>query len=207
MFFTLASAYVVFLVAVVSPGPDFAVTVQNSVRHGLRAGVWVAMGIAGGNFVQIGLVNFGLGALLAHSVIAFSIMKFAAAGYLCWIGVKALRSKPYAKDQAALETAVKCITDGAAFRQGMTANMLNPKAAMFWLSFFTLIVTPDMPSTVLWGFVGLLVVSVAAWFSLVALFLSRPRVREAFMRLGHWFDRVTGAVLIALGIKVALGQK
>lgn len=204
MLFTLLSAYAVFLVAVMSPGPDFAITVQSSVRYGRRAGVLTALGITCGNFVQIALVNVGLGALLARSVMAFTVLKFVAAAYLAYIGFKALRSKPANPDSAA---PVEGVPDTQAFRRGFIANIANPKATLFWLSFFTLVVTPGMPPPVLWGFVGLLAVSVFAWFSLVSFIMSQPAVRRKFLRLGHWFDRATGAVLIALGLRVAFAHR
>jgi RhtB (resistance to homoserine/threonine) family protein len=203
MLLTLLSAYAVFLVAVLSPGPDFAVTVRNSVRFGRRAGVLTAFGIACGNLVHIAYVGVGLGALIAHSVVAFSVMKFIAAAYLAWIGSRALCSKPYKADIAPPDTA----PDTHSFRRGFVTSALNPKAALFWLSYFTVVLEPRMPAAVLSGFVALLVVSVAAWFSLVSCVMSRPAVREKFLRMGHWFDRATGAVLIALGVKVALTQR
>jgi threonine/homoserine/homoserine lactone efflux protein len=199
MLLTLLSAYAVFLVAVMSPGPDFAVTVQSSVRHGLRAGVLTACGIA--------YVSVGIGALIAHSIVAFNVMKFAAAAYLAWIGAKALRSRPQAAAEDADPVAAVPIADGAAFRRGAACAMLNPKAALFWLSFFTLVIDPHMPPALLCGFVAALIISVAAWFGVVALVMSRLAVRARFLRLGHWFDRATGAVLIALGVKVALAQR
>jgi RhtB (resistance to homoserine/threonine) family protein len=206
MLLALLSAYVISLVALVSPGPDFAITVQSSVRHGFRAGVLTACGIACGNMIHVTYVNIGLGALIAHSVVAFNVMKLAAAAYLAWIGAKALRSRPAAP--AAGEVApAEGVADAQAFRRGLVANVLNPKAALFWLSYFTLVLDPHMPAAVLAAFIALQAVTIAAWFSFVALVMSRPAVRAKFLRLGHWFDRATGAVLIALGVKVALAQR
>jgi RhtB (resistance to homoserine/threonine) family protein len=206
MSFALLSAYIVAVIAMMSPGPDFAVTVQTSVRHGGRAGIFTALGIACGTLVHFAYINIGLGALIAHSVVAFNVMKFAAALYLGYIGFKALRSQP--KRGGAEENTARAeeLSDARAFRRGFVTNALNPKAALFFLSYFTLVVDPNMPAMTLAGFVTLLAFTTAAWFSLVSWGFSRPRVREQFLRLGHWFDRTTGAILVALGVRVALAH-
>lgn len=207
MLLPLFSAYTVFLIALASPGPDFAVTVQMSVRHGRRAGIFTALGIACGNLLHIVTVNIGLGAIIAHSIVAFSMMKYAAAAYLVYIGLKALRSTPYAAEKKETAGVAQMLPDTYAFRRGAVTAMLNPKAALFWLSYFALALDPRMPLPVLLGFVALLLATAAVWFSMVACFLSQARIREKFMRLGHWFDRATGIVLIALGVKVAFAQR
>ena len=200
----LISAYVVFILALMSPGPDFAITVRNSVRHGRACGVATALGIALANLVHISYVTIGLGALIARSLIAFTVLKYLAAAYLVWIGVKALRSRPISAEHSAPLRVSSSITRRDAFLQGLLTNVLNPKAAVFWLSYLTIVLDPHMSRTLLLGFMAVQIFSVYIWFSLVAHVMSRARVRQKFLQLGHWFDRVTGAVLVALGVKVAL---
>ncbi len=209
MLFTLMSAYGVFLLAVISPGPDFVITVQSSLRHGVRAGIWTALGIALANLIHIAYVHVGIGALIAHSLLAFTILKLLAAGYLIYLGVGALRSTPQGAEAMAQSLAQPGAASGSgsAFRQGFVTNALNPKAALFWLSYLTLVIDATMPTALLFGFISLLITTAFIWFSLVAYFLSRRTVRERFLRCGHWFDRVTGAVLVGLGIKVALSAR
>jgi len=202
MLLTLIPAYGLFLLAVMSPGPDFVMTVQNSVRHGARAGMATALGIALANLIHIAYVHIGIGALIAHSLLAFSILKLLAATYLIYLGYKALRSRAGTAD-IALGTAGDSSLR-AAFGQGFVTNALNPKAAIFWLSYLTIVVDPAMPTALLWGFIALLLLTAFVWFSLVAYFLTRQAIRQQFMRCGHWFDRVMGVLLVGLGIKVAL---
>lgn len=202
MLLTLIPAYGLFLLAVMSPGPDFIMTVQNSVRHGARAGMATALGIALANLIHIAYVHIGIGALIAHSLLAFSILKLLAATYLIYLGYKALRSRAGTAD-IALGTAGDSSLR-AAFGQGFVTNALNPKAAIFWLSYLTIVVDPAMPTALLWGFIALLLLTAFVWFSLVAYFLTRQTIRQQFMRCGHWFDRVMGVLLVGLGIKVAL---
>lgn len=188
-----------------SPGPDFAMTVQNSLRFGARAGVLTALGIMCGNAIQIALINVGLGALIAHSLILFNILKYAAGAYLAYLGYKALRAKPVSLNDAPQGAAAPRNRDS--FAQGFIANLLNPKATIFWLSYFAVVLRPDLPQLVLVEFLAVVLASVFLWFSAVAFFLSRTRVREAFLRLGHWLDRATGIVLIGFGVTVALARR
>ncbi len=206
MLLTLIPAYGLFLLAVMSPGPDFIMTVQNSVRHGARAGMATALGIALANLIHIAYVHVGIGALIAHSLLAFSILKIMAAAYLIYLGLKALRSRAGTVD-ITLGTAGESTSLRAAFGQGFITNALNPKAAIFWLSYLTIVVDPAMPSALLWGFIALLLLSAFVWFSLVAYFLTRQAIRQRFIRCGHWFDRVMGLLLVGLGIKVALAAR
>lgn len=204
MLFTLISAYGVFLLAVISPGPDFVMTVQSSLRHGVRAGVWTALGIALANLIHIAYVHVGIGALIAHSLLAFTLLKLLAAAYLIYLGIGALRSTRSGTASAAKAIVQPVRASRSAFRQGFVTNALNPKAALFWLSYLTLVIDPTMDKALLLGFIALLLATAFAWFSLVAYFLSRQAVRERFLHCGHWFDRAMGAVLVGLGVKVAL---
>lgn len=207
MFLTLIPAYGLFLLAVMSPGPDFIMTVQNSVRHGARAGMATAFGIALANLIHIAYVHIGIGALIAHSLLAFSILKLLAAAYLIYLGAKALCSRAGAADISLGDGKAQAASLPSAFGQGFITNALNPKAAIFWLSYLTIVVDPAMPTATLWGFIALLLVSAFVWFSLVAYFLTRQRIRQQFIRCGHWFDRAMGALLVGLGIKVALSAR
>ncbi len=203
MLLTLVSAFMISVLAMMSPGPDFAIVVRNSVRYGWRSALFTIFGIMATTLIHWTYVNLGLGALIAHSIVAFNILKYLAAAYLIFIGIKALRSKPLKADDIALSNGA-AVSDRQAFMQGVITNILNPKAAMFWLSYFTIVLDPHMEMHILLPFIGLLLLSILCWFSLVAYFMSRARVRLQFLRLGHWFDRAMGAILIALGVKVAL---
>ncbi|MBP7251959.1 MAG: LysE family transporter [Alphaproteobacteria bacterium] len=207
MLLTLIPAYGLFLLAVMSPGPDFIMTVQMSVRHGARAGMATALGIALANLIHIAYVHIGIGALIAHSLLAFSILKLLAAAYLIYLGYKALRSRTGTTDINLDAQQAQTASLRKAFGQGFITNALNPKAAIFWLSYLTIVVDPAMPPALLWSFIALLLLTAFIWFSLVAYFLTRQAIRQQFMRCGHWFDRAMGLLLVGLGIKVALASR
>ena len=192
------------LVASIVPGPDFVMVTRNSMIGGRASGMWTALGVASGVSVWVVATAFGLAALLAASVMAFTVVKIAGALYLVYLGVKSMiaafkdRSRPAAEVEL-----TRRMGAWAAFRSGLLCNLLNPKA----LVFFTALMPQFIGGGAHWSYVGELAVVGAAmnglWFivlaNLVALmrrFLTRPKVRA-------WINGVTGGILVALGLRVA----
>lgn len=196
----------IHLLAVASPGPDFAVVVRESVAHGRRAGTWTALGVGSAIFLHVGYSLLGIGLIVSQSIVLFNVLKWLAAAYLLYIGFKALRAKPAVTGTDTVAALPVVRSAGAAYRAGFMTNGLNPKATLFFLSLFTVVINPHTPLAVQAGYGVYLAVATAAWFCLVALLFSRQRVRAGFARMGHWFDRTMGAVLIALGVKIALTE-
>lgn len=195
----------IHLLAVASPGPDFAVVLKESVAHGRRAGLFTAWGVGMGIFLHVAYSLLGIGLLVSQSVLLFNLLKYLAAAYLVYIGLRALRARP------AGELALPVAEAGArsarsAFVAGFVTNGLNPKATLFFLSLFTVVIDPHTPLAVQAGYGLYLALATALWFCLVALLFSHGRVRRGFARLGHWFDRLMGGVLVALGIKIAFSE-
>jgi len=196
----------IHLLAVASPGPDFAVVVRESVTHGRRAGTWTACGVGTAIFLHVGYSLLGIGLIVSQSIVLFNILKWAAAAYLLYIGYKALRARPASPT---VDTPVPQHverTPKAAFVAGFMTNGLNPKATLFFLSLFTVVINPHTPLLVQAGYGVYLAFATGAWFCLVAMLFSQARVRAGFARMGHWFDRAMGAVLVALGVKIALTE-
>ncbi len=201
---TLAAVNVL---AVMSPGPDFVMAVRNSVVYSRRVGVFTALGFSIGVLVHVTYTVLGIAAIIAQSVMAFNIIKYAGAAYLIWIGYHALRSKGMKTeiiDGVLIKTGVKQMGDFAAFRSGFLTNLLNPKAALFFLAIVSQIIRPETP--LFWQAVYGLTCSVItmAWFSAIAFVLTQGRVRNTFLKATKWIDRACGSLMIALGIKVAL---
>ncbi|MDG9930650.1 MULTISPECIES: LysE family transporter [Pseudomonas] len=196
----------IHLLAVASPGPDFAIVVRESVAHGRRAGTWTALGVGVGIFVHVAYSLLGIGLIVSQSIVLFNALKWLAAAYLFYIGIKALRARPAAAGE--LEVAVDGQQRSArgAFVTGFVTNGLNPKATLFFLSLFTVVINPHTPLAVQAGYGVYLAFATALWFCLVALLFSQRRVRAGFARMGHWFDRLMGAVLVGLGIKLAFTE-
>ncbi len=196
----------VHLIAVASPGPDFAVVVRESVTQGRRAGSWTALGVGCGIFVHVAYSLLGIGLIVSQSIVLFNLFKWLAAGYLIYLGWRALRARPMTLDVPGETNAQVARSAWRAFVIGFVTNGLNPKATLFFLSLFTVVISPDTPLLVQAGYGVYLAAATALWFLLVAWLFSRGRVRAGFARLGHWFDRLTGAVLIGLGARLALSE-
>lgn len=195
----------VHLLAVASPGPDFAIVLRESVSNGRHAGIWTALGVGSGILLHVGYCLLGIGLIVSQSIVLFNLLKWLAAAYLIYIGIRALQARP--ADPASAELApLAARSPRAAFVRGFVTNGLNPKATLFFLSLFTLVISPQTPLLVQAGYGLYLALATAVWFCAVALLLSQARVRRGFVRLGHWFDRLMGAVLVGLGIKVAFSE-
>ena len=186
----------IHLLAVASPGPDFAVVVRESVANGRRAGTWTALGVGCAIFLHVTYSLLGIGLIVSQSIVLFSALK--------WL---ALRAQPAAAggEQELLVEPVQRSARGA-FVSGFVTNGLNPKATLFFLSLFTVVINPHTPLLVQAGYGVYLAVATATWFCLVAWLFSQERVRAGFSRMGHWFDRAMGVVLIGLGVKVAFAK-
>ena len=196
----------IHLLAVASPGPDFAVVVRESVTHGRRAGTWTAFGVGMAIFLHVGYSLLGIGLIVSQSIVLFNALKWLAAAYLLYIGFKALRAGPTAPGSDTVQASTVERTPRAAFVAGFMTNGLNPKATLFFLSLFTVVINPHTPLLIQAGYGAYLAVATGLWFCLVALLFSHARVRSGFARMGHWFDRGMGAVLVALGIKIAFTE-
>nr|WP_268993737.1 LysE family transporter [Stutzerimonas stutzeri] len=196
----------VHLLAVASPGPDFAVVVRESVAQGRRAGSWTALGVGCGIFVHVAYSLLGIGLIVSQSIVLFNLFKWLAAAYLVYLGWRALRARPMSLEAIDGVNAPVARSAWRAFVIGFVTNGLNPKATLFFLSLFTVVISPDTPLLVQAGYGLYLAGATALWFLLVAWLFSRGRVRAGFARMGHWFDRLTGAVLIGLGARLALSE-
>ena len=191
--------------ALLSPGPDFAMIVKQSVSYGRRASIFTSIGIGLGISVHIVYTLLGIGLIISKSIILFNIIKYLGAAYLIYIGYKSLKSKGISL-QTNEEKEVEKISDFKSFYLGFLCNALNPKATLFFLSMFTVIISPNTPLDVQ-AFYGLFcILATTCWFLFLSLILSHSKVKNFLSSFGKWFDRTIGIVLISLGIKVALSK-
>lgn len=194
---------IVHLLAVASPGPDFAVVVKQSVTHGRITALWTSLGVGTGILVHVLYSLLGIGLIISQSIVAFTVMKFIGAVYLMYIGWKALRAGPassrfYSGGKRETPTRAK------AYWTGFLTNGLNPKATLFFLSLFTVVIAASTPLGVQVFYGIYMALATALWFSGVSLVFSSSRVRVLFGKIGHWFERLMGGVLLLLGIKLII---
>lgn len=203
---------VAHLLAAASPGPDFAMVVRQSLAHGRRAAVWTSIGIGTAILLHVTYSLLGIGILLVSSRAAFTAVKFAGAGYLAWIGLKALSSRPRSNMSAAPKGAEAELlrpsepTPREAWTTGFLTNALNPKVTLFFVAIFATVIDPATPKVIQAAYGAWMSVATMAWFSLVSVFFTREQVRRAFLRGGHWIDWAMGVVLIGLATALALAS-
>lgn len=192
-----AAVLIAHLLAVISPGPDFAVVTRQTLLHGRAAGVWTALGIATGIVFHVGYGLFGLGWLIERFPWLLQLLRALGGLFLLYLGLGALGSRPAA---AAAAPAAEVLPPGQSFRIGLLCNLLNPKAVLFFVSLFAAVIGPQTPLWLRLALAAAIVGSTAAWFCFLALALGAERVRSRLLRHGHWIDRATGAVLVGLAI-------
>jgi RhtB (resistance to homoserine/threonine) family protein len=194
----------VVVLGAMSPGPDFAVVVRRSAVSGRGYGMAAALGISVGVFAWVVAAATGVAALLAASAAAFTVVKVVGAAYLLYLGVKALRSA--LRKGGALELDLPDPgrrSSWAAFGEGLLTNVLNPKAALFFVALVPQFVSAGASRTDTLVLSLIALAGTVLWFLVVANIVgtlrrvfARPAVRRAV-------DGLTGAALIGLGVKLA----
>jgi RhtB (resistance to homoserine/threonine) family protein len=201
----------VALLLTVTPGADMALVTRQALSSGHRAAVQTTFGIITGLVVWATLSAAGLAALLTTSATAFAVLKLLGAAYLVYLGLQTLWQTRQGNAPAAPGQRVPGtdrVTGPQAYRQGLLSNLLNPKVGVFYTTFLPQFVAADAPALpqlltlallhIVMGLVWLLaytqlVVTAGDW-------LRRPPIRR-------WLDRLTGAVLVALGLRLAVERR
>jgi threonine/homoserine/homoserine lactone efflux protein len=200
----LAAFVAVGAVVIVTPGQDTALTIRNTLLGGRRTGVYTALGVSGGQAVWALATSAGLAAVIAASEPAFVALKLAGAASLVWLGLHSLRAAWRGAAGSRREATVDGPSPRTAFRQGATSNLGNPQMAVFFTSLL-----PQFAGS----FAGLLALGLLfaaltlAWLSAYAVVVARAGDalrRPAVRRL---LDAVTGAVLVALGLRLATERR
>ena len=190
------------LVAIMSPGPDFAIICRNSLIYSRRTGIYSALGISLGILVHVTYTLIGIGLIISKSVVLFSTIKLLGAAYLIYIGYKSLKAKP--SREITTEKSKQDLTRLQATKIGFITNILNPKVTLFFFSLFTQVISPNTPKS-LRALYGLqMFVFTLSWFTLLAITISHPIVKNQSLTMSHYLEKTMGIILIGLGIKVAL---
>src|SRR5476649_1960951 len=197
----LIAVITITLLAVISPGPDFAMVTRNSLMLSRRAGVLTALGIGLGVIVHVTYTLVGL--LIQQSLWLFNAIKLIGAIYLIYLGVKMLRAK---SGGTATDGHIAPLSDGAALRTGFLTNALNPKTTVFIVCLFVQVVRTETPLVVQIGYGAFISLAHMAWFCLVALCFSAGVVRERLLAARHWIDRAFGGLLVGFGVLLAIAR-
>jgi len=226
----------VHLLAAASPGPDFVLVSQQTLAQGRRTGLICSLGITLGLAVHIIYSVLGLATVIAHSQPLLTAIKWLGGAYLIYLGWQGIQAKPKKPLDSAnsadatdsvLSVSQDKLTDQstlsknisnkkpssntestvAILRRGFFCNVFNPKAPVYFVAIFTLVLSPDIPLWQLAIYGVWMMVLQMAWFSTVVMLLSIPAIHRRFHRFEHWIDRVLGTAMIVLGLNLILRSR
>lgn len=190
------------VLAVISPGADFAMVTRSSYAQGRKAGLAAAVGIALGVQVHVLYTVLGIAVIISQSPTLFLCMKVVGAGYLVYLGYKSLTNTArISLDGIDRHTGASL---AAALRTGFLTNALNPKTMLFVISAYAQVVQPGSPLALDFAYGAFMSFAHWLWFSLVAVFFSSTALRKAMIERQRLVDRVIGLALIGLGLAVAV---
>ncbi|MFT0866748.1 LysE family translocator [Pseudomonas sp. CAM1A] len=189
------------LLAVISPGADFAMVTRSSYAQGHKAGLAAAAGIALGVQVHVLYTVLGIAVIISQSPTLFLAMKVVGAGYLVYLGYKSLTNTTRISLDGLAQGASSV---ASALRTGFLTNALNPKTMLFVVSAYTQVVQPGSPLALDFAYGAFMSFAHWVWFSLVAVFFSSSGLRRAMIERQVVVDRVIGVALIGLGLAVVV---
>ena len=201
--------WITFFTAVVllelSPGPDMAFMLGQTVRNGRKAGFAALFGSLAATYLHIAMAAIGLSAVIATSAVAFSIVKWIGVIYLLWLGFQAF----YSRKRVNTKELVRTPTTSSVFFQGMLISALNPKVAIFFLAFLPQFVVEGAgPINLQLLLHGTLIV-VVGFLLQTPLILMGSRIASSLrgnQNLRLWLDRCLGTLYFTLGIRLAISK-
>jgi threonine efflux protein len=209
----LAGLAVIHLVALMSPGPDFAIIVKMATQQTRLTALYCALGIAVAILVHTFLSLMGISVMIQQSHVAFMAVQLIGSSYLAWMGYSALKSalssiinKRRSADLTSTQqnlTKATLISSLKGFKIGLYTNLLNPKALIFFITLFSVLITPQVNNLTKIAATILLFMLSLAWFSLLALILSKPRIQQKLLAANTIIDLLVGIIFIAVAVTIA----
>lgn len=203
---------VLHLVGLISPGPNFALVVRNSLLLSRRHAFYTINGATAATIIQLIITVLGLGMLVTQSPALLNIIKISGALFLGYLGLKGLGinfnffKKTSEDTDSAVAIPEQPVTETPqdSFKVAFMTSLLNPMSLLFYISVFSTTVRPETGLGMRFFYAFIIALTFAGWFLIVALFLSNPHIQEKFNKLKTLIDRVTGSVLILFAIKMLL---
>lgn len=203
---TLAVFALVAFAAIVTPGPTVLLALSNGSRHGVRRSLPGMFGAVVSDFVLVGAVALGLGALLAASEFWFSVVKWAGAAYLAWLGLRLLRSKG-GLDLSQLEAQPATVTARRIFGRSFLVAVTNPKGYLFCSALLPQFIDASAPQWPQYAAIALVFAGMDFAVMMGYAMLGARAVRLLRQRAVLWLDRSCGAALLALAGSLAFYRR
>ena len=196
-FLTVASLH---LFAVASPGPDFALVIRQCFRYGKKSAIWTSLGISVGILFHVSLSLIGLGLLITYQPSIFNGLKILASLYILYLGVVSIFNKSILhldkKKKSSTTLYLRC------FLSGLITNTLNPKAFLFFITVFTLVISPST-SQILQGIYGLyMALATFLWFAMISIIFTNKSMTYKYVDFLPWIERIMGFILVIISIQI-----
>lgn len=208
--FELYSVAVITLLAVISPGPDFAMVSKVALLRGRREGILCALGIGSAISVHLAYTLLGLGIVFAENIWVLNTLRYLGALYLIWLGMAALwpdikRLFFTVNHDTAESRSKQTIKHTSAFWNGFACNALNPKTMLFIVALFSQVISETTPWQMELGYGAYIALAHFIWFAVVACLLTSDKVQQRVQMFKEWIERVTGVLLAAFGVRLLVG--
>ena len=200
----LLSVSLITVLAVISPGADFALVTRNSFIHGRTMGLWTTLGIGVGVQIHVLYTMVGVGIIIATQPAMLSALKIIGAAYLIYIGYQTFKSTSISSNDDRQNSSP--LSSFQAFKMGLLTNALNPKTTLFVISTYSQIVQPDTPLWLQYAYGLFMSIAHWLWFTLVTLFFSSNDLRAHMLHHKTNIDRGIGLILTALGVMLAFSS-
>jgi amino acid exporter len=195
-----------FLLGVISPGPNFLIVAERSIASGFRAGFAAGLGVATGDAIYAAAGLLGLATLVTRAGWLFAAVKVLGGLYIAWIGLSMIRrSGPGTEVPPSARG--RSLSAGRSFRLGLLTDLSNPKTVVFFASIFATAYDPSFPLWVggcMWGGI---VGSSVLWRTGLALALSRRRIQGLYHRFRRRIERLFGVLLLLFGVRLAVAGR
>ncbi len=199
---------IVVLFGAMLPGPDFVIVTKNSLLYSRQSGYFTSFGVGAAILVHMTYCLCGLAFVISNSLLLFGFIKYIGASYLIYLGINSLffkQSKGFLSSNKKIQK--KEISNFTSFRQGFLCNLLNPKATLFFLSLFTVIIKPGTSFS--WMSIYALEVFFisTAWFCVLTAILSHSYIKHVLEKAEKYIAKLLGAFLIGFGVVLAFVRR
>lgn len=201
---SLLTVALVSLIAAISPGPDFCIVLKNSLSHSRKAGFLTALGVSAALIIHLTYTLLGIGIVIAESPFFYAVIKYAGVGYLFYIGLSSIISsfKKMPSIKLDIVRSELRMSSWNAFWQGFLTNLLNPKAAIFFISLFSQFIDVNTPVFLRLEYAVINWSVALGWFLFLTYLVTVKKWLGKVEPFRRYIDRVMGSVLITLGVKL-----
>lgn len=204
----ILAVVVIHMLAVSSPGPDFFLEIKNTLQYSRKIGIYTGLGFTLGNIFHISYSIFGV-QYIENNPWLMNVVQVLGAIYLIFIGLQAIgiiKAKLKVEKSKSQEEQKQEISNFEAIKMGIITNLLNAKAALYFISIFTVVIPTDSPKSLSFTIGLLMLVITFIWFSLVAYFFTKPKIRSIYLKQERLINIILGSVLVFFGIKLIVSM-